>query len=267
MTSAVVLSDCGGCDAAAEYLRRLRTQHGATRVTVRCDECGAQLTSRREPKAPAPLRVPTADELAQRAARDLDAWLRDAAAIARWRAHESRDRASVLASLQGTVASAGTAAEADASRGPRVEGDRERDLRRGRALDAVLRGLEAAVARRTAERRALELVRVLASLAAYVEGRPMPDALPDDWEAAPGRAVAVLVFCCERLGAARVRFKSPAEVVGAAFMATRALRGHTTKGDLALATTAHGAPLLAAAVALWTRARAEQKGFGESLKS
>ena len=219
MTTAMQLADttwidCAGCAEAADYLARMRRERGA-HLTVRCDTCHATLEARRERRAQGP-RAPTADELEQRAARDLDSWLRDAAAIARWRAHESRDRKSALGALQGTVATV-THAEADASRGPRVEGDRERDLRRGAALDAVLRGLEAGCADR--------------------------------------RSVAVLVHCVERMGAERTRFRSPAELVGAAFMTTRALRGHVAKGDAALANAAHGGPLLARAVVVWTEAR------------
>lgn len=67
MTSAVVLSDCKGCDDAAEYLRRLRSQRGA-HLAVRCDECGATLESRRAPRAaPAP-RPPSPEAPANRGA-------------------------------------------------------------------------------------------------------------------------------------------------------------------------------------------------------
>lgn len=214
MSTAIELDPCGGCADAIAYVTRMRKEQGA-HLRVRCDDCGATIEARRERTQAAP-RAPSPDELAQRAARDLDAWLRDAAAIARWRAHESRDRKSVLASLQGSVATI-THAEADASRGPRLDGDRERDLRRGRALDAVLRGLEASCADK--------------------------------------RSVAVLLHCVERLGAERTRFRSPAEVIGAAFMTTKALRGHVAKGDAALANAAHGGPLLARAVGVWVAAR------------
>jgi len=274
-TAAEMATPCAHLEAHS-FLNALPRVRG-----VRCTEC---LEMVRRAKRPPRLRTP--DEREVDAARALPRTLADLGCVQRWRAHAAAP-AGALAGMQGTSATT-DADDAKAAHGARPltvtatardDVAHDADRARGRRLDAVLRRLEAGRRWRARDAHALELLRVLASLLAYVEGRPMPAPLPAAWVPERTTPIAVLVFLAEHVGATRA--KGPlAEIVGQAFadadklrtwcgMAgtkkerrtkratpaheVTALRAVRLKRDGAAAAAAHGAPLLRAAVALWVK--------------